>query len=57
MPTIICHSMPHTPADINKYYDGEYIPDDKGVALEHFLENAVYYDVPPSFIQKNIFML
>ena len=53
-PTIICHSMPHTPADINKYYDGEYIPDDKGVALEHFLENAVYYDVPPSFIQKNI---
>ena len=54
VPTIICHSMPHTPADINKYYDGEYIPDDKGVALEHFLENAVYYDVPPSFIQKNI---
>ena len=53
VPTIICHSMPHTPADINKYYDGEYIPDDKGVALEHFLENAVYYDVPPSFIQKN----
>ena len=51
VPTIICHSMPHTPADINKYYDGEYIPDDKGVALEHFL---VYYDVPPSFIQKNI---
>ena len=54
VPTIICHSMPHTPADINKHYDGEYIPDDKGVALEHFLENAVYYDVPPSFIQKNI---
>ena len=54
VPTIICHSMPHTPADINKYYDGEYIPDDKGVALEHFLENAVYCDVPPSFIQKNI---
>ena len=54
VPTIICHSMLHTPADINKYYDGEYIPDDKGVALEHFLENAVYYDVPPSFIQKNI---
>ena len=54
VPTIICHSMPHTPADINKYYDGEYIPDDKGVALEHFLENAVYYDVQPSFIQKNI---
>ena len=54
VPTIICHSMPHTPADINKYYDGEYIPDDKGVALEYFLENAVYYDVPPSFIQKNI---
>ena len=54
VPTIICHSMPHTPADINKHYDGEYIPDDKGVALEHFLENAVYYDVPPSFIQQNI---
>ena len=27
---------------------------DKGVALDHFPKNAVYCDVPPSFIQKNI---
>ena len=27
---------------------------DKGVALDHFPKNAIYCDVPPSFIQKNI---
>ena len=27
---------------------------DKGVPLDHFPKNAVYCDVPPSFIQKNI---
>ena len=27
---------------------------DKGVPLDNFPKNAVYYDVPPSFIQKNI---
>ena len=27
---------------------------DKGVSLDNFPKNAVYYDVPPGFIQKNI---
>lgn len=27
VPTIICHSIPHTPDDINKYYKGTAIPD------------------------------
>ena len=43
VPTIICHSMPHTSADINKYYNGEYIPEDQIIAemLERYNVTAI----------------
>ena len=48
VPTIICHSMPHTSADINKYYNGEYIPEDQIIATPEMLEryNVTAINIP-----------
>ncbi|UVO99985.1 ATP-binding protein [Bacteroides sp. BFG-257] len=48
VPTIICHSMPHTSADINKYYKGEYIPEDQIIATPEMLEryNVTAINIP-----------
>lgn len=48
IPTIICHSMPHTSADINKYYNGEYIPEDQIIATPEMLEryNVTAINIP-----------
>ena len=48
VPTIICHSMPHTSADINKYYNGEYIPEDQIITMPEMLEryNVTAINIP-----------
>ena len=48
VPTIICHSMPHTSADINKYYNGEYIPEDQIITRPEMLEryNVTAINIP-----------
>lgn len=40
--------MPHTSADINKYYNGEYIPEDQIITMPEMLEryNVTAINIP-----------
>lgn len=48
VPAIICHSVLHTPVDINKYYNGEYISEDQIITTAEMLEryNVTAINIP-----------
>lgn len=58
IPIIICHSAPHTPQDINKYYGGQSITEDQIITRPKMLKryNATAINMPV-YIKETILLM